>query len=263
MPFGLSLDMTLGSTALSKGVLAKTPISILGASLLAWWTADRADLITLNGSAVTSWKDVMHGYDAVQGVSASRPVYSATSFNGSPGLTFDGSDDGLICTDAALLGLLPDAAEAGEMWAIVQQDALAEVASSRNILSYGGTGISTQRRIRRVVASGVNRGRFTVGTGASSLAATDTSVNFNSRHVIRGAADADSIDLSVDAATPISISGVPATSSAIACTIGSSSNTTATEFWHGKIRDVIITAGTLSPDQVTALNAWALPRRRL
>lgn len=259
----IGLALSPYNPTLNKGVLAKTPISILGASLLAWWTADRADLITLNGSAVTSWKDVMHGYDAVQGVSASRPVYSATSFNGSPGLTFDGTDDGLSCTDAALLGLLPDAAESGEMWAIVQQDALAGDTSSRNILSYGGTGFSTQRRIRRVVASGVNRGGFIVGTGASSLVATGTSVNFNSRHVIRGAADADSIDLSVDAATPISISGVPATSSAIACKIGSSSNSTATEFWHGKIRDVIITAGTLSPNQVTALNAWALPRRKL
>src|SRR5688500_3331977 len=80
----------------SKGVgVGVSPVTILGASLLAWWTADRADLITLSGSQVTSWKDVVAGYDVVQGVGGSRPLWSATSFNGAPSLTFDAIDDEL------------------------------------------------------------------------------------------------------------------------------------------------------------------------
>ena len=61
--------------------------SDLGASLLAYWNADRSDLITLNTNKVTSWKDTVNAYDAVQGTDAARPTYANKS------LTFDGTDD--------------------------------------------------------------------------------------------------------------------------------------------------------------------------
>ena len=54
----------------------------LGASLLGWWDAERTDLITLSGSSVTSWADVVAGYAATQGVTASRPRWNAAAFGG-------------------------------------------------------------------------------------------------------------------------------------------------------------------------------------
>src|SRR5262245_31893093 len=69
-----------------------TPAS-LGASLLAWWSADRGDLITQSGGVVSSWKDSVAAYDCTAAGSV-QPAYSATGWKGaSPGITFDGVDD--------------------------------------------------------------------------------------------------------------------------------------------------------------------------
>ncbi|HTM77999.1 MAG TPA: hypothetical protein VL133_10260, partial [Devosia sp.] len=63
----------------------------LGASLLAWWDASQG--VSLSGSQVTAWADRKSGYSVAQGTGAARPLWSATSFGGKPGLTFDGIDD--------------------------------------------------------------------------------------------------------------------------------------------------------------------------
>lgn len=233
----------------------------LGASLIAWWTTDRADLITLNSTAVTSWKDVVGGYDAVQAVSAARPIYSATSFNGAPGVSFDGVDDELTSTDAALLAALPDGAEPGELWGVAQQNALVADSSPKILASYGGATSPTRRGLERVVATGVNRGRIVTGTGASAPTVVDTTVDLSSRHVMRGRWTATDNGVAVDNATEVTAAVVPATT-VLRLRFGSISNTAPTNFWSGPVRDILAT-GSLTAPQIAALNAWALVRRML
>jgi hypothetical protein len=55
----IGLALTINNMSLFGGGIS--PVTILGESLLAWWTADRADLITLSGTQVTSWKDDVWG----------------------------------------------------------------------------------------------------------------------------------------------------------------------------------------------------------
>lgn len=59
--------------------------------------------LTESGGAVSQWDDVYGNYSFVQGTGSKQPAYSATSFNGGPGLTFDGSDDQLV--DANFTGI--------------------------------------------------------------------------------------------------------------------------------------------------------------
>jgi len=253
------IGIGLGITTIKNGGVS--PVSILGASLLAWWTADRADLITLNGTAVTNWKDVVAGYDAVQGVSAARPIYSSTSFNGASGLTFDGIDDELTSTDAALLAALPDGAEPGESWAIVQQNALPADTGARIIVSYGGAVSTGRRGLERIVTTGVNRSRVVTGSGGATVSLSSTVVNLSSRHVMHGRWTATDHGVATDDAVEISGAIVPATAVS-RLRIGSISNTSPANFWSGLCRDVLIT-GPLSADQKAKLLAWALPRRML
>ena len=44
----------------------------LGSDLFACWDAERSDLITHVGGAVSSWKDIVGGYDVVQAVGAAQ-----------------------------------------------------------------------------------------------------------------------------------------------------------------------------------------------
>jgi len=56
------------------------------------------DLTTLTPGAITTITGRKAGFAPTQAVSGQRPVASATSFNGTPGLTFDGVDDCLAAT---------------------------------------------------------------------------------------------------------------------------------------------------------------------
>lgn len=231
---------------------------MLGASLLAWWTADTAGLITLNGTAVTSWKDVVAGYDAVQGVSAARPLYSATSFNGVPSVTFDGTDDELTLASQPF----PSGADLSEMWAVVEQDDAAGSPVDRSFIGYGGVDFTSHRRAFRVVSTGVNRAQARTGTGGASINTLETATDFSSRHLVRVQFGTTETAVSVDDGTAETGAAVPATGTTRSRIGASSANAAAANFWLGKIRDVLIT-GPLSAAQVTDLNAWALPRRML
>ena len=251
---GLSNRLRLGlASPVSGGGVS--PVSILGASLLAWWTADRADLITLNSTAVTSWKDVVAGYDAVQAVSAARPIYSATSFNGAPSLTFDSVDDELTLASQPF----PSAASPSEIWGIVQQDALTADTTVRLIAGYGGAASSSRRAIERFSVTS-NVARSTVGDGAAPITATDA-VDFSGRNVVRGTFSAVAESIATNGGAPVSATVVPSTGVS-RFRIGSISNTSPGNFWNGKIRDVLVT-GSLTTEQAAALLAWALPRRML
>lgn len=255
----LSLDLSL-SSVVARSARGWSP-AMLGASLLAWWTADRSDLITLSGNQVTSWKDVVAGYDAAQAVSAARAIYSATGFNGAPSVSFDGVDDYAECVDAALLAALPINANESDIWGVAQQDALAADTAQRMIAAYGGALGVASRRIGRAVVSAVVRARSGAGDGATVGQATDATVNFNSRHVVRGNFKPTLVGVGIDGSVLTTAAVVPATG-ALRVRIGAASDTTAIAFWSGKVRDVLLT-GPLTTDQAAALTTWALPRRML
>lgn len=77
---------------------AWTPASVAGA--FAWW--DAAVGVTV-ATGVSAWVDSIGGYTLAQGTGANQPTYSAAdaNMNSLPSLTFDGSNDVLVCTSAA------------------------------------------------------------------------------------------------------------------------------------------------------------------
>lgn len=233
---------------------------MLGASLLAWWTADRSDLITLSGAQVTSWRDVVGGYDAVQAVGASRFIYDAASFNGAPSMASDGIDDEM--TLAPVPPGIPTGATPSEAWAIVQQDALPGDATPRYIASWGGVSGGLRRGPNRLPNLGVNRGRSLSGTGAGDVVATDLTVDFTGRHAIRSEQDVTDTRVSLDGGAITSTAMVLAATGTTRLRLGALTPNVPSLFWSGLIRDFLITA-PLTADQVAAMWAWSLPRRRL
>jgi len=227
----------------------------LGASLLAWW--DASEGVSLSGSQVTAWADRKSGYSVTQGTSAARPLWSATSFGGQPGLTFDGTDDLLNMESLPFMtGAVP-----GEIWAVIQQDALVADTAARRIISIGGSTLLS-RYMRRFVSGGENRINALAGDGTSLIQSGAPAVNVSSRHVARGIFAADSVDASVDGVAGTSVAVVPATPATRVNIGASSSSAFGGEFWQGKIRDVIVTE-PLSEEQSTLLNAFLSERRAI
>lgn len=66
--------------------------------LLLWFDAADTDTLTLDGTSVTSWEDKAQGLLA-ESPAASAPDWSATSFDGGPGVT-SAIDKGLVLSDS-------------------------------------------------------------------------------------------------------------------------------------------------------------------
>src|SRR5690606_10199289 len=90
-----------------------------------------------------------------------------TTFNGRPGLTFDGADDFL---EYAGVGVFPASSTAGELWALVSQDALPADTTARYAVGYGGSTSPTGRGLRRGVSGGVNQATALWGVSGGSNA---------------------------------------------------------------------------------------------
>ena len=179
-----------------------TPL-VLSSSLIAWWDASRSDLITQAGGVVSSWRDIVGGYAAIQATGAAQPAYSATGFNGFPVISGDGVDDEL--TFAPLPAGFPTGATACEEWYLVDQKSLVADTTTRTIGSYGG---AVTRSLRRLVTTGVNRAQ----TSDSGSTVSHGTADFSNRHVVRLIATGTQVNIEVDGVVGVVASQVSATS---------------------------------------------------
>lgn len=239
-----------------------TPLD-LESKLLAWWDASQG--ITLAGSQVASWADRKSGYSATQGISSARPVWSATSFGGKPGLTFDGNDDELTCTTTGLLTLLPSGASPSELWAVVQQDAPDADSTPRHVFGYGSVSSLDRRILTRYQGTtpANSRGQLQFGDGSSNRTASlaDPLITLSGRHVIRGRYGGDGAIYSQDGNAGSKTSAIPATVVG-RVRIGASSQNPAGLFWLGQVRDAVITL-PLTTEEAAKLQSFLLARRAL
>jgi len=232
------------------------PVLALGTDLLGYWDANRKDLITI-ATGVSSWKDIVAGYDAVQAVGAAQPIYDPYSFNGQPGVLFDGIDDELTFTPS---GQFPANADPCELWALCSQDALVADVTNRAVVSYGQFSNTNSRHIGRIVVSGVNRIRSNTGDGAGQ-ARTGTIVNMSSRHVVRLQVGATTSTLTGDKIAEGSVASVPATV-ALRFRLGASPAGTTALFWQGQLVVAMVT-NPLTEVKANELHKWLMLRRKV
>jgi hypothetical protein len=77
------------------------PSQLFGADLFKWHVAGATDIV-LNGSALASWPDIKGNGAFQEPDGILQPVWSATSFDGHPGVTSDGVRSRLRATFSAL-----------------------------------------------------------------------------------------------------------------------------------------------------------------
>lgn len=215
------------------------------------WDAEQAASLTLVGSVVSAWRTTRNAYSAEQATSSSRPAWSATGFNGRPGLSFDGVDDHMTLTG---VGNFPTGATPCEIWALVDQTALVADTTVRNVFSYGDTGGSPSRRMQRRVGSGVNRASGQV----TNLVASNTLVDLSGRHVVRVRIGATAIQTDVDGVAGASVAAVPATGTTRA-RIGASEATTPGNFFAGVINYIGVFA-PLTTSEAAQMTAFLKAR---
>lgn len=230
----------------------------LGASLLAFWDAERTDLITKDGSnLVSSWKDVVGGYDAVQAIGASKPLWSATGFNGRPCVIPDGIDDEM--TLAPVPAGIPTGANGCIIFALVDQTALPADATARIAVSYGSSTTNTARYVARIVASGQNRVQAQAGTGGAAVNANLTA-DFSGRHLAAAVITGADVIAQMDGVSSSPSAGVPGTATGRLRLFASAAGA-AGAFWGSPASAILVTSPTLTAEQLASLAAWANTRK--
>lgn len=247
-PMGIEIGTVLGQ---GRGF---SPLD-LGTGLLAWW--DSSQGVSLSGSQVTAWADRKNGYTLGQATSAARPLFDATSFGGFPGLTFDGVDDILFMSSMPF----PAGSLASMIWCVLQQDAPNGDTAGRRAVSYGDVSASA-RYIRRFQSAGESRMAALVGDGTSAISSGSPALQTNSRHLVRGLFLADGVRCFADGIASPLVAAVPNTIATRVCVGASSSSSLGSEFWLGKIRDVIVTTDLNAP-QTVQLQNFLMNRRAL
>lgn len=182
------------------------PTAFLGRDLLALWDADRADLVTRSSNLVSSWKDVVGGYDLVQAIGAAKPTYSPDNFNAHAAVGGDGVDDELT---GSVPASFPVNADAGEVWTLGDQKAPAPTdTGTRYSVSYGGDAVATTRGMRRLGSSSATRAGIISGDGTTAFQSNRTSPPaFFGRQVQRGIFTPTTIATELDgsASTPVAV----------------------------------------------------------
>lgn len=236
------------------------PVSYLGADLIEYWDANRADTITATSdatytNAASSWLGIVTGANLAQTTPNLKPWYDPTGLAGSPCFTFNGTSQYFTCTDAAFLALLPTGATPCEFWVVGSQDALVADTTTRYAAGYSNSSVVNGRAIARLVVSSVNRARVYTGTGAAATTATDTAVDLSGVHVMRGIIGATQTSIQVDGGSLINATVTPVTDAPTRFSVGSIPALAASNWWKGKIAAVLITK-PLTAQQALDLHSY-------
>jgi hypothetical protein len=231
------------------------PIVGMG-SVVAYWDADREDLVTQSGGSVSVWTDLKGGYILT---AATAPAFTSTGFNGRPALVF-GTESGTLetGTGAPVLSVLPSGAQPGELWALVQQTIAGSDGTTRTAVAYGGASAVTGRGLQRTPVSTVNRGRLFVGTGGTSTV-NGSIVDLSNYHVIRGVFGPTATTLYVDGTAEGTVIATPTTSTT-RLRVGASNNNSASTFWRGKVAAIVATT-QLSEGEAQVIHDYLMARR--
>jgi len=220
---------------ISPGPLAGAPW-LLGDDLLAWWDADHAALITKDGSnLVSAHADAVAGY-TLTATSTAQPTFGLTSFNGTPGITYDGTANCMEMT--AGIGWLPIGAAGSEDWYLLEEVRLASDTATRFFGAWGNSN-SICRRVGSIGETTAVHCRVSTGNGASAVSHTGSTELFG-RHVVRGVTEPTQSWSEVDgvASTPTAV--VPA-STAPRLRTGANANDTAANFGKFVFKARVIT----------------------
>ena len=132
-----------------------------------WLDAADADTITLNGSNVSQWDD-KSGNDrhATQGGSTAQPGYSMASWEETkPALSFDGSNDTLICSGYKSV----DTSQPHTYIAVIKSNTLSVMPFVIAQLYDGGSGVSRESALFGVSSSFSMTNSFAFGPRPSGL----------------------------------------------------------------------------------------------
>lgn len=262
----------IAGTAISKpgtgGVAPFDPKSITG--LTVWLKADAG--ITKDGSnLVSDWTDQSgNGNNFSQSSAGNKPTYTASAQNGLPAITFDGSSDYMTTAANVTLGTYSIFVVASRaVWANLTNGGI----WGHNFATNGLAG-----RACGVVGSAFNFWQnnelFSVGNGYGNsqtpyaVGPAGTLANNSYNLIAAGNGSANSFIRLNKASVVRAVTNATVTSSSTRMSLGTWYLAGSSDFWNGKIAEVLIYNSVLSSSDITKVEnyltlKWNTPQRKM
>jgi hypothetical protein len=231
-----------------------TPASIFGSALKLWLRADMGALnasgtAAANGEAVETWT-AQAGYSATNGTAAARPLYVASWKNGKPALDFDGTDDELLGTGAALI------ADGGAytLYVVGAKDNDPDAANYNDQIFRIGlvSAVFHKHVIQLVGGTRYIAGDALVDISPGSAFGCGTNP-FYAAWLEPGSANADTVGFRINGSARTASGGqLRDLSSSTGYRVGGVS----TAYLNGKVGEVILVSGVATPAQITAVEGY-------
>ncbi len=155
------------------------PRSISG--LYSWYDASQQSQITLNGSAVSEWRDIVGGRHLSQATAANQPAYTTAGQNGRNCITYSGSGKSLRASVASDWEFLHDGSSQWAMYVVASCDATSGSGTAHTYVSSYSISAATYN-LRGIALwhdfgalAGNNNLRATISASAGLVARRDLS----------------------------------------------------------------------------------------
>lgn len=237
-----------------------TPQTILGSKLVGFIDAEDNSKITNVSNAVSAYADIISAASYAQSVAGSRPAITTNAVTGRQIFRFDGVNDCLEFT--GIPTGLPTGATAGEIIAVISQEADASLDSgTRVIVGWGTTAATGIRVLRRTITAApvTNQLQLQVGDGSVAVSVTQRTPVLSGNHLVRGVIDGSVIYADVDGVDGASSACVPNTGTT-RIRIGANTAGTASLFHQGDMSALLFTNAVLTAAEFNAIAVWAGPR---
>jgi len=251
------------------------PVVDLQSKLAYMWDAEYSSTITRDGGGLVSeWRDLVDGTPMVQATAANKPTYSATSFGGGAGVTFDGVNDELTYVFAGG-HRFPLAADPVEIWVLVSSAAPDTNTNTLYFFTYGtNTGARSVGRFGSPYPEGQTTGGYHNRSRASMTGTGTTNCNpnadlgLNTRFYFRMTNNGTTTTMQNNGATfggPVNNSSVPMVPATITgrARMGASSAPTIANWAPCTIACVAVFTTLLTIDECDAMETYLHQRRRL
>lgn len=237
--YGVGSPSTASGTILNDDAPpgAWTPAN-LGSALVAWFDGQDASTVTISNSVVSAWSSKVGSFSATAS-GAAQPSYATAGINGSPALSFNGSNTLTFTAPGSFPG-------AGDFTIATMGQYTGTPGATYPILFSYGDG-SSPGGVRYTGGENSNPNAVNSGTGGSgsNIDYQGETISTARPVIFQGVASTQVLGTTVDGSNLMTLANVPAfVAPSSVCTIGKWPAYGAN--WTGPIGEVLVIAGVLS-----------------
>lgn len=254
-----ALSAALGvSPSVAATLTLPTPLN-LASGCVAWFDMLDSSSFTNASGAVSAIVNKASGVSWTEALASQRPTYNATGLNGKPCMDFDGVNDRIISTEAAVWQAL----NVGNAYTLFYVAAFDTLARDDSVIATGNSATNLGIRVWGQNTTGAGRWAAITLTDAGGVVTTVSAASSQlGAHVHCWHASATQVSLQLDggAADPNNAAHAPGATTSDRVALGCRPRSAPTLFLDGKLGSLLLYNSRLSAGEITSISSYLAAR---